>query len=777
MTLAADNSTSRRALGAWNGLLNALMFFFVANIGLLIAAVAVNSFAKRWLGTWLPDGWTASWYTSAWEEFQLPSVLWVTVEVVAAVVSLSILLGVPAAYALARREFPGKRALMLLFLLPLMVPPMTYGIPLATAMYKIGLAGTLPGVVLANLIPMLPFVILVMTPFIEQIDPNLEAAARVCGAGMGRMFLYVLGHVRAHVPRRRSRLADPRRGALLRRFRRRCSCSAVGRRNGHDLYARDAPLAGHRAPVRQPHSARLARQGAPEPAMNDGLPRTLKLHPRDDVVIAKGLLERGTTVDTDVGPVSLAETVAPGHKVAVRARDVNDPVHRYGHIIGLASAPIRPGDHVHLHNLRQPERTEQREVGSDLPYISDARPDETRYFDGYLRGDGRIGTRNYVAILSTVNCSASVSRLVRDRFQDVQRTYPNVDGVIALTHKGGCGHVLGGDDHALLERVLDGYAHHPNIGAFIVIGLGCEVMQAAPMVERHRRSVLSHDPFPVVGVQQEGGVRKAVDAAAAAVSRLLPIANTARRTRRPARDLVLATNCGGSDGHSGITANPALGAAVDLLVGLGGTGVLGETPEIIGAEHLLIRRARSSAVATKLTDRIEWWERYLGAHGVDASNNPSPGNRAGGITTLAEKSLGGVSKGGTTPLVDVVGYAERIKERGFVYMDTPGYDPVSVTGMVAGGANILCFTTGRGSVFGCKPVPSIKLASNSALYQRMEEDMDIDCGVILEGVSTESVGRRILDEVLQVASGKKTKSELAGVGEEEFAPWVRGPVL
>jgi altronate hydrolase len=511
--------------------------------------------------------------------------------------------------------------------------------------------------------------------------------------------------------------------------------------------------------------------------MNEGRARTLKLHPRDDVVIANGLLVRGMTIETDCGVIELAEAIAPGHKVAIRARGAGDPVRRYGHVIGLASIPIHPGDHVHLHNLRQPDRAEQCDVGVDLNLTPEPHPQNTHYFDGYLRPDGRIGTRNYVAILSTVNCSASVSHLVRDRFYDVQRSYPNVDGVIALTHKGGCGHVSGGDDHLLLERVLAGYAHHPNVGAYIVIGLGCEVMQAAPIVERNRRSILSLEASPVLGIQAEGGVRKTVEAAAAAVTRLLPVADAARRTRRPASDLVLGTNCGGSDGYSGITANPALGAAVDLLVLLGGTGVLGETPEIIGAEHLLIRRARSTVVAQKLIDRIEWWKRYLGAHGVDATSNPSPGNRAGGITTLAEKSLGGISKAGTTPLVDVVSYAERIVERGLVYMDTPGYDPVSVTGMVAGGANILCFTTGRGSVFGCKPVPSIKLASNSSLYRRMEEDMDIDCGIILDGASTQAVGRQILDEVLAVASGKKTKSELAGIGEQEFAPWTRGPTL
>lgn len=506
-------------------------------------------------------------------------------------------------------------------------------------------------------------------------------------------------------------------------------------------------------------------------------PRTLRLHPRDDVVIAMEALARGVTVDTSAGPLTPLSDVAPGHKIATRSRATGDPVRKYGEVIGIASEAIRLGDHVHVHNLRLPDPMADREVCPPTTDVSPVSALEPRYFDGYVRPDGRVGTRNYVAILSTVNCSASVSHLVRDRFRDVTARYPNVDGVIALTHKAGCGHVEGGDDHLLLERVLAGYAQHPNVAAYIVIGLGCEVAQAAPMIERHRLSLLSGERAPVLEIQREGGVRKTVEAAVAAISRLLPVADSSRRTRRPAADLILATNCGGSDGYSGITANPALGYAFDETIRLGGTGVLGETTELFGAEHLLARRAKNDGVAKKLQDRVGWWRRYLSLHGTDVSSNPSPGNVAGGITTIVEKALGAVAKSGTMPLVDVIDYAERIREHGFVYMDTPGYDPVSVTGLVAGGANVLCFTTGRGSVFGCKPVPSIKLATNSAVYRRMEEDMDIDCGVIIEGRSTEEVGRQVLDEILAVASGKPTKSEIAGVGEAEFAPWVRGPIL
>ena len=540
---------------------------------------------------------------------------------------------------------------------------------------------------------------------------------------------------------------------------------------------REARASDHRPLVRADGAVRVL-EGA-QPGGESRPSQTLKLHSSDDVLIAKESLSPGTVVDTDVGPLVLTHAVSAGHKIALRAREIGDPVRRYGHVIGLASARIEPGDHVHTHNLREARPGEVVPHGGhgERSATRDAQPVCMRHFDGYLRGDGRVGTRNYVAILSTVNCSATVSHLVRDRFRDVTRDYPSVDGVIALTHKSGCGHVSGGDDHMLLERVLAGYAAHPNIAACVVIGLGCEVVQPSPMAERHHLPQLGERRVPVLSIQHEGGARKTVEAAVSAVERLLPVANSARRSKRPAGDLILGTNCGGSDGYSGITANPALGAVVDEIVRLGGTGVLGETPEILGAEHLLLGRARNSDVAKKLMDRIDWWQAHLRLHGIDAASNPSPGNRAGGITTLVEKSLGGVAKGGTSTLMDVVEYAERIVEKGLVYMDTPGYDPVSVTGLVAGGANVVCFTTGRGSVFGCTPVPSIKLATNSATFRRMEEDMDIDCGVILDGVPSEEVSSQILEAVLEVASGKKTKSELAGMGEAEFAPWIRGPIL
>lgn len=507
--------------------------------------------------------------------------------------------------------------------------------------------------------------------------------------------------------------------------------------------------------------------------------KAILLHPADDVLIAKDDLARGADIVAAGATLQLRQNVGAGHKIARHPLSAGSPVRRYGQVIGYATSDIEVGEHVHVHNLEVGDGARGYEPAADARPITLYSPERQRHFHGFARPDGRVGTRNYVAILSTVNCSASVSQFARERLGEVARDFPNVDGVIALTHSSGCGQVLGGDDHRVLERVLAGYARHPNVAAYVVVGLGCEVNQAPTLVERHRLSLSNlgaHSP-PVITIQQAGGVRKAVEASVEAVARLLPRANDARRTKQPASELMVATNCGGSDGNSGITANPALGWAIDELVRNGGTGLLAETTEIYGAEHLLVRRAQSEAVAQKLLARIAWWKAHLAAHGADMNNNPAPGNKAGGLTTVLEKALGGIAKAGTTPLNDVFEYAERVTSKGFVYMDTPGHDPVSITGLVAGGANVVCFTTGRGSVLGCKPTPALKLASNTPLFRRMEDDMDIDCGVILDGTSVADVGRRIFEEILRVASGHKTKSELNGLGEAEFVPWMLGPVL
>jgi arabinonate dehydratase len=507
--------------------------------------------------------------------------------------------------------------------------------------------------------------------------------------------------------------------------------------------------------------------------------KAVVLRAEDDVAIAKAELPAGTVLEDGTTRIEVHQPIRPGHKIARHARRSGDAVRRYGQVIGFATGDIAVGDHVHSHNLGIGDLSADRyEVGVDVRPVDFHPPAERRSFDGYQREDGRVGTRNYVAIVSTVNCSASVSQFVKDKFRDVGRDYPAIDGVLAITHKSGCGTKLFGEDHLALQRVLAGYAKHPNVAAYILIGLGCEVNQAEVLVERQRMAAPGHPERrpTIITIQESGGIRKTVERAVAEVAKVLPAANDVKRTKQPVSELVLATNCGGSDGNSGITANPALGWAVDELVRHGGTGVLAETPEIYGAEHLLIRRAINEGVAKKLIDRYKWWEWYC--RGIEAmDNNPAPGNKAGGLTTVFEKSLGGVAKGGTTPLMDVFCYGEPITTRGFVFMDTPGHDPVSITGLVAGGANLICFTTGRGSVFGGKPVPSIKLATNSLVYRHMEEDMDVNCGVILEGTPLPVVGRQIFEEMIAVASGKRTKSEVAGVGEEEFAPWIIGPVM
>ena len=504
------------------------------------------------------------------------------------------------------------------------------------------------------------------------------------------------------------------------------------------------------------------------------------LHPSDSVAVLKRPLKPGDELCFGSEALPIVVPIGAGHKIALHALVDGAPVRKYGQIIGFAKGPIEPGAHVHTHNLAA------KDFGRDYQHCAEARPvagyppEKLRYFEGYARPDGRVGTRNYLAVISSVNCSASVSNYVRDHFrtQAFQKNFPNVDGVVAFTHKGGCG-LDPGEPQAVLQRVLAGMARHPNISGYVMIGLGCEVNQLKSIRQAHHLDEARAAGGPVfMDIQAKGGVRKTVEAGVAAVTRLLPIANELRRSRQPASALVLAENCGGSDGYSGITANPALGVASDELVRQGGSSVLAETPEIYGAEHLLTRRAITREVGEKLIERIHWWEEHVRQHHSSIDNNPSHGNKEGGLTNIFEKSLGAVAKGGQSPLMAVYQYAEPITARGFSFMDTPGLDPVSMTGLVAGGCNIAVFTTGRGSVYGCKPTPCIKVATNTPLYQWMEEDMDLNAGTIADGTETvEQVGRRIFEKILAVASGEKTRSELAGIGDEEFAPWQLGPTF
>ena len=502
-------------------------------------------------------------------------------------------------------------------------------------------------------------------------------------------------------------------------------------------------------------------------------PRVVRLSPEDNVVIAIDAVAQGTPAAGQ----SARERIPRGHKMAVEPISESAPVRKFGQIIGFAARPIAPGDWVHEHNVTL------HDFARDYRFAEDARNDEVlppelaATFEGYVRPGGRTGTRNYIGVLTSVNCSASVAKFIAEQVNrsGLLDDYPQIDGAVAFVHGTGCGLAAYGEGFDVLRRTQWGYATHPNLGAALMVGLGCEVFQIDRMKDEY--GLVEGDHFQTMTIQATGGTRKTVAQGLERIKDMLPVAARARRETRPAAEIMLALQCGGSDGYSGITANPALGAAVDELVKHGGTAILSETPEIYGAEHLLTRRAVNRAVGEKLVERIKWWEEYTARNGGEMNNNPSPGNKAGGLTTILEKSLGAAAKGGSTSLRAVYEYAEPVKDKGFVFMDTPGYDPVGATGQVAGGANVMCFTTGRGSAFGCKPTPSIKLATNTDVYQRMNDDMDVNCGDILDGVPVAAKGEEIFRRVLTVASGARTKSEDLGYGDLEFVPWQIGAVM
>jgi altronate hydrolase len=504
----------------------------------------------------------------------------------------------------------------------------------------------------------------------------------------------------------------------------------------------------------------------------------IRLHADDDVVIARAQLLSGAKVEN----TSVKGLIPAGHKVATRALKAGEAVRRYNQIIGFASRAITPGEHVHTQNLDM--GPDKGDFARDYAIGADVKPAAERQhasFMGIKRADGRVATRNYIGILSSVNCSATAAHAIAEHFSKrsnpaALKDFPNVDGVIALTHGTGCGMDSEGLGLQLLQRTLTGYATHVNFAGVLVVGLGCESNQISAWLARG--SLREGETLQVFNIQDSGGTAKTVAKGIAIVEQMLPQANAVKREACDASHITVGLQCGGSDGYSGISANPALGAAVDLLVAHGGTAILSETPEIYGAEHLLTRRAVKPEIAEKLIARIKWWEHYTAINGGEMNNNPSPGNKAGGLTTILEKSLGAVAKGGTSNLEAVYEYAENVAAHGFVYMDTPGYDPVSATGQVAGGANLICFTTGRGSAYGCAPSPSIKLATNSALWQRQEDDMDINCGEIIDGgVTVQQMGQRIFEQILATASGTASKSEQHGYGQNEFVPWQVGAVM
>jgi altronate hydrolase len=503
----------------------------------------------------------------------------------------------------------------------------------------------------------------------------------------------------------------------------------------------------------------------------------IRIHAQDNVVIARQQLLGGTVLAHE--GVTVSGLVPPGHKVATCAIAKGQPVRRYDQIIGMATRDIAAGEHVHTHNLAFSDFAREHAPGAAAQPT--AYVDQPATFQGIVRADGRVATRNYIGVLTSVNCSATAARAIADYFRrdirpEALADFPNVDGVVALTHGMGCATASDGEELQVLRRTLGGYAKHPNFAAVLVVGLGCETNQITGLIAQE--GLQENVKLATFNIQDTGGTRKTVEKGVALIKAMLPEANRATREPVPLSHLTVGLQCGGSDGYSGISANPALGAAVDLLVRHGGTAVLSETPEIYGGEHLLTRRAVSVAVADKLRARIAWWEAYTRRNNMQMDNNPSAGNKAGGLTTILEKSLGAIAKSGTTNLVDVYEYAQPITAKGFVYMDTPGYDPVSATGQVAGGANLICFTTGRGSAYGCAPSPSLKLATNTALWQRQEDDMDINCGGVVDGSETvQQAGERIFQMMIAAASGQHTKSEQHGYGQNEFVPWQLGAVM
>lgn len=522
------------------------------------------------------------------------------------------------------------------------------------------------------------------------------------------------------------------------------------------------------------------------------LPRstaTIHLHPSDNIVVAKTNLQAGTRLIDDQGDVVVKQTIPAGHKIAVAPIAPGEVVRRYGQIIGFATRSIALGDHVHSHNLSVGDFDRDYAFGADMKPIEFVPEKDRLTFEGYRRANGQVGTRNYLALISTVNCSAHVTRRIAQHFTpDRLAPYPNVDDVIALTHAYGCSAQVGGAEHRQLQRVLAGMALHPNVGAYVLIGLGCEVNQISDLMKRigpHPNHLppsggppsAAGERAPTLTIQDLGGTRKTIQAGIKAVEELLPQVNAIQRTPQPISELMIGMECGGSDSWSGVTANPLVGLVGDEIVKQGGSIVVSETAEIYGAEHLLTRRAISAAVGRKLIDQVKWWENYTRQIGTEIDNNPSPGNKAGGLTTIYEKALGAIAKGGSTPLTGVYAYAEPITTRGFAFMDSPGNDWTSVTGEVASGCNLVLFTTGRGSVFGFKPAPSIKIATNTPMFGRLSEDMDFNAGRALDGEQLHDLAQELLELTIAVASGEPSKSEALGIGEAEFAPWHLGETL
>lgn len=495
------------------------------------------------------------------------------------------------------------------------------------------------------------------------------------------------------------------------------------------------------------------------------------LNKNDNVAVTPFIIPAKTKIESQ--NISSIDDIPFGHKICLKTVNKGDPVIKYDQIIGFASKNINPGEHVHSHNLEFKDFDRKFKVIEKKSIINEK---SELFFNGIMRDNGQVATRNYIGIISTVNCSATVTKMISEKIKqsNILKDFPNIDGIVPITHSTGCGMNTESEGMQIFQRTIDGFKNHPNFSHVFVLGLGCECAQ----VDIFKDNVKQHDRVHFLTIQDEGGTKKIVDKVLSEIKNLLVISNNVKREPLSVNNITLALQCGGSDGYSGISANPALGVAADMLVKQGGSSILSETPEIYGAEHLLINRANKQETADKLIAKIKWWQHYTSINNSSMDNNPAPGNKKGGLTTILEKSLGAVAKGGNSVLEDVLSYAEPLKNKGFNFMDSPGYDPVSVTGQVASGANVICFTTGRGSCFGCKPAPSLKLSTNTTMYEKMIEDMDINCGTIIEGKEEiEEVGKKIFELVIATASGSSTKSELNGYGDEEFNPWQVGVVM
>ncbi|MDB5758971.1 MAG: uxaA [Burkholderia sp.] len=502
----------------------------------------------------------------------------------------------------------------------------------------------------------------------------------------------------------------------------------------------------------------------------------IRLHASDNVLIAKTQLALGQQIEIGGDAIRLRAQVAPGHKVAACGIVRGEPVRKYDTVIGFATRDIKAGDHVHSHNIELREYERDPGFGLDMRPVDYVPESERATFMGIVREDGRVGTRNFIGLFSSVNCSATAIKKIAEWFTPERlAAYPNVDGVVAFAQTSGCGMSSPSYHFDVLRRTIAGYARHPNLAGALIVGLGCERNQVADLVSS--QGLREGSLMRTMVMQDIGGTRQTIEAGIAMVQEMLPAANAVTRQKVSASHIKVGLECGGSDGFSSITANPALGAAMDILVRHGGTAILSETPEIHGVENMLTRRAVSAEVGQKLLDRLEWWKEYTRGQNAQFNGVVGHGNQQGGLANIFEKSLGSAMKGGTTPLQAVYEYAEPIDKAGFVFMDSPGYDPVACTGQIASGANLICFTTGRGSMFGSKPAPTIKLATNTPMYLRLQEDMDINCGLVLDGEATmQQMGQIIFDNILRAASGEKTKSELLGLGDHEFIPWHLGVV-